>query len=193
MKELNEISAKVAAHLKGGEGKLSRFYHLLKTHKIPEAVEDPEAWLEENGFPVRGIISGNGSPTERISGFVDFFLNQGMQKLKSFLRDSKHALQIVEELNEAVERGEISLEEVAFLTLDVFKLYPSMPKSLGRPASKKNLNSRPELDDPTLIKGKQNPVSTASIMKCLDICLANIFFEFNEKTFHQHEWLLAPK
>ena len=96
-------------------------------------------------MPFRGIISGNGSPTERLSGFVDFFLNKGMQTLKTFLKDTKHALQLIEEINEKVLKGEISLEDVAFLTLDVFKLYPSMPKTLGRPASRKYLNSRPEL------------------------------------------------
>ena len=61
-----------------------------------------------------------------------------------------------------------------------------MPKTLGRPASRKYLNSRPELKDPKLIEGKQIPVSTASVMKCLDICLDNNYFEFNGKIYHQH-------
>ena len=104
-----------------------------------------------------------------------------MQNLKTFLKDTKHALQIIEELNDSVRKGEISLEDVAFLTLDVFKLYPSMPKSLGRPASRKYLDSRAELEDPSLIGGKQKPVSTSSVMKCLDICLQNNFLNLTGK------------
>ena len=30
-------------------------YHLLKTHKIPTDIVDPSTWLDEQGFPVRGI------------------------------------------------------------------------------------------------------------------------------------------
>ena len=70
--------------------------------------------------------------------------------------------------------------------LDIFKLYPSMPKTLARPACHKYLNSRPELEDSSLIGGKQKPVSTTSVMKCLDICLDNNYFEFNDKIYHQH-------
>ena len=58
-----EISDKVAKYLVKGQTNLSKFYYLLKTHKIPCSVENPGEWLDENGYPLRGIISGRGAPT----------------------------------------------------------------------------------------------------------------------------------
>ena len=71
-----EIPEKVAEYLVSELKNLSTFYHLLKTHKIPQDVENPSDWLESNGFPLRGIIRG--SPPEKISGFVDIFLQPCM-------------------------------------------------------------------------------------------------------------------
>ena len=56
----NEIPLKVAEFLKGGQCEVAKFYHLLKTHKIPSTINDPSEWLTENGFPIRGIVSGIG-------------------------------------------------------------------------------------------------------------------------------------
>ena len=81
MLQKNEITLKVAEFLKGGQCKVSKFYHLLKTHKIPTTIKDPSEWLTEQGFPIRGIVSGIGAPTEMLSGFVDYFLQPGMQNL----------------------------------------------------------------------------------------------------------------
>jgi len=44
--------------------------------------------LHKQGNPGRPIISSNGHPTERISEFVDFHLNQLVQTLPSFLKDT---------------------------------------------------------------------------------------------------------
>ena len=84
MLESGEITEKISDYLLKGGSKLPRFYHLLKTHNIPVDLEDPRQWLDEQGFPVRGIISGVGGPTERLAGFIDHFLQPGMKKLSSF-------------------------------------------------------------------------------------------------------------
>ena len=85
MLQKNEISLKVAEFLKGGQCEVSKFYHLLKAHKIPANINDPSEWLTEHGI---------GTPTERLSGFVDYFLQHGMQNLETFLKDGKHVLKI---------------------------------------------------------------------------------------------------
>ena len=131
-----EIPEKVAEYLVSGKKNLSTFYHLLKTHKIPQDVENPSDWLDSNGFPLRGIISGRGSPTERLSGFVDFFLQPGMKQLPSFLQDTKHLLQIIDEINQKILEEEVSLDGVALVTLDVESMYNNMPEELARVASK---------------------------------------------------------
>ena len=41
-----EISENVGSFLKDGKSDLSKFYHLLKTHKIPPSLDNPQQWLE---------------------------------------------------------------------------------------------------------------------------------------------------
>ena len=114
-----EIPEKVAEYSVNGDKKLSNYYHLLKTHKIPTNIENPATWLEEQGFPVRGIISARGSPTERLAGFVDYFLQGGMKELPSFLQDTKHTLQVISAINDRIDHGDLSLDGVGLVTMDV--------------------------------------------------------------------------
>ena len=126
-----EISVKISEYLQNGQTKMPKFYHLLKTQKIPIELDDPNDWLSEEGFPIRGIISGRGSPTERLSGFIEHFLQPGMASLPSFLKDTKHVLQLVEEINERIDNGEITLDGVGLITLDVEKMYNTMSEDLA--------------------------------------------------------------
>ena len=82
---------------------------------IPGDVTNPNEWLESNGYPLRGIISGQGGPLERLGGFVDYFLQPGMKQLPSFIQDTKHTLKIIEEINQKVDNHEVSLERVAIV------------------------------------------------------------------------------
>ena len=159
-----------------GSNSLSRMYHLMKTHKIPSllSVAECRSWLEQNGWPTREIISGSGSPTERISSLINFVLTPGMKSLPSYLQDTKHLLQIVESLNDDLKNEQFSSGNMAWLSLDVVSLYPSMPKELGRTACEKYLKSR---NDQT--------ISTSSVLGLLDLCLDNNYFEFNEELYLQ--------
>ena len=132
---------------------------MLKMHKIPAAIEKPSNWLDENGFPIRGIVSGRGAPTERLSGFVDYHLQSGMKNLDTFLQDTKHTLQIIQEVNDKVDAGELSLEGVALVSLDVDSMYNNMSEELGTSACKEFLeNRRQSMDE------NENLVSTNSIL-----------------------------
>ena len=104
---------------------------MLNTHKIPLTITDPSDWLNEHGFPVSGIVSGLGTATERMSGFVDYFLQPGMQSLDTFLKDGKHTLRIIEELNDQVNSGDLDLDGVALVSLDVESMYNNMTEQLG--------------------------------------------------------------
>ena len=174
-----EISESVSKYLKSGGINLPKFYHLLKTHKIPCDVENPENWMQENGFPLRGIIAGQGGPLERLGGFVDHFLQPGMKNLPSFIQDTKHTLQIIEEINEKVDLGEISLEGVALVTLDVESMYNNMTKDLARVATSEYLVEG-RLADTESMK-----VNTQSILEALDLCLENNIFSFNGNKYRQ--------
>ena len=183
MIEKGEITEKVGEFLVSGGDKLSNFYHLLKTHNIPTDVSDPSQWLQENGFPIRGIISGLGSPTERLSGFIDHFLQPGMKSLGTFLQDTKHTLQIISQLNDQIDRGEISLEGVNLVSLDVNKMYNNITEDLGKSACQKYLQSRSETRSQSA--NEEADVSTTSIMEGLELCLKNNYFSFNGKIYRQ--------
>ena len=183
MMQKSEISEKVCTFLENGGCRLSNYYHLLKTHNIPHDLDNPCDWLEENGFPIRGIISGRGSPLERLSGFVDHFLQPGMKKLPTFLQDTKHTLQILDEVNQKIDSGEFSLEGVGVVSLDVDKMYNNMTEDLGVGACTEFLNGRVA----SVGGGSQEDlqVTTNSILQALDLCMKNNFFEFNGRIFKQ--------
>ena len=174
-----EISESVAIFLLSGEKNLSNFYHLLKTHKIPQDVDNPTVWLQDHGYPLRGIISGRGGPTERLASFVDYFLQPGMKQLPSFLQDTKHVLQLIEKINQHVENGEASLTGVALVTLDVESMYNNMTEELAGGASREFLEGG-RGGSPEVLK-----VETDSILEALELCLKNNFFSFNDKIFQQ--------
>ena len=71
------------------ETKPGPYYQQPKTHKFNEETHEMS-----NGFPARGIISCNKSPTESLQDFMDFKLNPSMKELKSYIKDTKHVLQI---------------------------------------------------------------------------------------------------
>ena len=88
------------------------FYHVPKIHKNRESP------------PGRPIVSGIGGPTERLSKLVDHWLQPVVQRLPSYLKDTTHFLQIIEEWKSTMEP--IS-EDTLIATIDVVALYPSIP------------------------------------------------------------------
>ena len=175
MLKKDEISENVANFLVHGDQKLSNFYHLIKTHKIPPSSDPP------SNLPLRGIISARSSPLERLAGLVDYFLKPGMENLPTFLQDTKHVLLEVDELNKRIEQGEVSLNGVALVSLDIESMYTNMSLELGKSACKEFLDSRStSTGDPDMLK-----VSTWSILEALDLCVKNNFFQFNSKTYQQ--------
>ena len=65
------------------------------------------------------IMSCCCSPSERLSGFVDHFLQDGMQKLDSFLKGTKDTLKVIEEVNEKIYAGQLNLDGVAVVQVNV--------------------------------------------------------------------------
>ena len=53
-----------------------------------------------------GLSLGYGSPTERLAGYVDCILQPGMKSLPSFLKDTIHTLQLIEETNDKISSGD---------------------------------------------------------------------------------------
>ena len=81
-------------------------YVLPKVHKPPPA---------NSKFAGRPIISGNGSPTEKISELVDFFLLPIVKKQDTYVKDTNHILSTLENIK--LPRN------VILATLDVVSMY----------------------------------------------------------------------
>ena len=108
---------------------------------------------------------------------MDFFLQTGMQNLPSFLRDTKHTLQVIEDINQQIENGEVSLDGVAVVSLDVVSMYTNMTEEIGTSASKDYLQSRGSHGGGGN-SSEELKVKTESILSSLELCIRNNFFKF---------------
>ena len=86
--------------------KPGRFYILPKIHK--------------HGNPGRPIVSSNGHPTERISQFVDYYLKPLVHNTTSFIKDTTHFLNKLDQLG-------LLPSNAILVTLDVSSLYTNIP------------------------------------------------------------------
>jgi hypothetical protein len=153
-----EIDITVRDYLMDPVCKTSNLYFLPKIHK---GINPP---------PGRPVVSGNGCPTEKISQFVDHFLNPTTKKIRSYVKDTTHFLNILKEVGE-IPPGSL------LVTLDVESLYPNIPNKEGIEAARRALNrSRPDIS----VKP-----SNRSLIELLTMVLKKNNFRFNGKNYLQ--------
>ena len=133
--------------------KAGRFYLLPKLHK--------------KGCPGRPVISGCGTPTEKISEFVDYHLKPLVTTIPSFVKDTNDFLHKLTDID--------SLPQNAILvTIDVVGLYPHIPHNEGLDAIRRALDKRDNQETPTNL-----------IVDLAELVLRNNNFEFDGKHFLQ--------
>ena len=130
------------------------FYLLPKIHKV--------------NIPGRPILSANGCPTERISEFVDYFLQPIVQKSASYIKDTTHFLTIINEIKDLPPNSTL-------VCLDVTSLYTNIPQNEALDALTRALENNP---DPT------RP-STHALVQLTSYVLKLNFFRFNNTIYHQ--------
>ena len=86
------------------------FYGLPKVHKP--------------NIPLRPIVSACDSPTDQLSNYVTHFIQPLVEILPSYIRDSKHFLQLLESLPPLPENA-------ILVTADVTSLYTNIPHEEG--------------------------------------------------------------
>ena len=91
--------------------KPARFYHQPKLHK--------------ESIPGRPIVSGNGSPTENISLFVDYFIKPLVSQAPSYIHDTPDFLRKLEAIKNQIPSTAI------IGTFDVSSLYTNIPHDEG--------------------------------------------------------------
>jgi hypothetical protein len=157
MYDNNEISKKCKDYLKSGGVRTPLFYILPKIHKnkIPP--------------PGRPIMSANDCPTEKISALVDHFLRPLVCKTKSYVKDTTHFLNLINEITNLPPQSLI-------VTLDVGSLYTNIPNKEGIDATKDFLNSQ---------RDKEEVPYNSSLIELLELVLYKNNFEFNNSHYIQ--------
>ena len=138
-----------------------------KTHKFDEKEHEMA-----NGFPARGIISSNNTPTESLQDFIDFKCNPAMKSLNSYIKDTKHFLQTIEKVN---DEGLVD-ENVNIVTADMENMYAKMPFELSKQGISEYYDSL-TCDD--------NDITKEELLEALDICQENNLFEFKDVLYKQ--------
>lgn len=137
-----------------------RFYLLPKIHK-------PKI---NNITPGRPIISGCGSPTEKLSRFLDYYIKPIVQTIPSYIKDSKNFLQIIMSNRAIIPEGSL------LATLDVKSLYTNIPQNEGK---QYNLDAMLQLYDQSL------PLPINKLKQMFEFVLKGNFLEFNNQTYLQ--------
>ncbi|XP_072026492.1 uncharacterized protein [Amphiura filiformis] len=129
----DELTDKAHAFLSPTDSKAARFYLLPKIHKP--------------GNPGRPIVSGNGSPTENISLYVDNFIKPLVSQTLSYMyiHDTPDFLRKLEAIKDQIPSTAI------IGTCDVSSLYTNIPFSEGISATCEALSrsghTSPPIDD----------------------------------------------
>ncbi len=106
--EKGSISDEVAKHLKISNPRTATSYTLQKIHK------------NVNPTPGRPILRANDSPTERITAFLDHFLQTYVPLMRSFVKDYTFCKKKVQSIGQAPKN-------TLLVTLDVVSLYTNIP------------------------------------------------------------------
>ena len=128
---------------------LGKLYLLPKIHKRLKNV------------PGRPVISNYGTPTEKVSEFLDHHLKPVMQNGWSYIKDSGDFLKKIRNVGNIPENAILG-------TADVVGLYPNIPHNAGLKALTNMLEAR-----------EHKAVSTDNLVKMARFALENNYLEFN--------------
>ena len=134
---------------------LGKLYLLPKIHKALSNV------------PGRSVISNCGTPTEKVSKFLDHQLQPIMKQGNSYIKDTGDFLEKLRVIGEIRKRA-------ILVTADIVGLYPSIPHDEGLRVLR---NQYDKFIDKT--------VPTEDIIKMAEYVFKNNLFEFNSKFYKQ--------
>ena len=124
------------------EAKPGRYYGLAKVHK------PRQTWPQVTQGrcpPLRPVVSGSGTVSEGISHWVDEKAKSEVKKLPTFLEDTRHLLQMIQQEN---QRGPQPPGTVP-VTLDIIGMYTNVPYEEGLQAFAKLMEQRDNKEVPT--------------------------------------------
>ena len=134
------------------------FYGLPKIHKMFDLFP-----------PLRPIVSQIKSSTRRLSEYLDSFLKYQAQRTSSYIKDTKHFLQKIEELNQKPLPANSIL-----VTMDVSSLYTNIDHQEGAEACFLKLEER-----------KNKSISSHMLKSLILLVLRSTAFRFGNSIYKQ--------
>ena len=134
---------------------LGKLYLLPKIHK------------RLSNVPGRPVISNCGTPTEKVSEFLDYHLQPVMRAGKSYIRDTNHFLEKLKSLGKVPDNA-------ILVTADVVGLYPSIPHEQGLKTLYEALEKR-----------EKKLIPSSDLKQMAEFVLKNNYFEFNTQIKRQ--------
>ena len=142
-------------------------YHYLSPHKPTKTQQIYFLKkLHKNPIGIRPIVSGVNGITEKISSYLDHYLQPVVTKGPSYIKNTKELLTILENFS--------STSDFIFCTADVSSLYLSIPQEEGLQAC---LNQ--------LIQHNQLPLPPEIVKQLFNFVLQYNVFRFHNKCFQQ--------
>ena len=137
-----------------------KFYLLPKIHK--PKIDDIT--------PGRPIVSGCSSPTEKLSQYLDYYLKPTVQTTPSYIKDTKHFLQIIMNNRSTIPKGSL------LATLDVKSLYTNIPQNEGIQYC---------LNALMRFYGQSLPLPINELKQMFEFVLKGNYFEFKDQIYLQ--------
>ena len=150
------------------EKELQHFkYKYKKTTSLGKMYLLPKIYKRLYNVPGKPVISNRGTPTEKVSEFLDHHLKPVMQKGDSYIKDTGDFLNKIKNINAIPENA-------ILVTADVVGLSPSIPHQAGLEALREALEKR-----------KTHKAPTSKLIKMAEFVLKNNYFQFSDKVYQQ--------
>ena len=141
-------------------------YEFKKATNLGKFNRHPKIKKRLENVPERPIISNCGNPTEKVSEFLDFDLNNIMQKGGSYIQDSN-------DFKSKFKNIDIS-NDALLVNAYVVGLYPSIPHEANLIALREALDKKTHKEIPT-----------ENLIKMAEFVLKNNIFEFDTNVYQQ--------
>ncbi|MES9884726.1 MAG: GIY-YIG nuclease family protein [Sedimenticola sp.] len=142
-----------------------RHYLLPSTVQPGQLKGNPK--IHKSGNPLRTIVSGIGTPTEKIAEVAEKELNEYVVNSPSYIRDTTDFINQIKDINGLPD-------DTILFCFDVCKLYPSIPKKEGMDACEEAVAARSS-------KG----IPDSDVISMITLVLDNNNFQFNGQHFLQ--------
>ena len=132
MKKIRKLVNRM--HKEGVIGKELKHYLIPKRPSAGKLKGNPK--LHKDGAPLRTIVSGINTPTERLAELTEHELNEYVESSPSYIRDTTDFISKLKTIRKEIP------ENAILFCFDVVKLYPSIPRKEGMEACREAFDNR---------------------------------------------------